>query len=107
MLAPMAPHITEELWQRLDHSTSLAWTQFPVVDEALLVDDTVEVPVQVNRKLRAVLTLPVRIRRRGVGGRARATHGCWPRWTAVRPAASSRCRVDSSTSWSERQMNPQ
>ena len=59
MLAPMAPHMTEELWQRLGHSTSLAWAQFPVVDDALLVDDTVEVPVQVNGKLRAVLTLPV------------------------------------------------
>jgi leucyl-tRNA synthetase len=58
MLAPLAPHIAEELWSRLGHSTSLAWAQFPIVDEALLVDDTVEVPVQVNGKLRAVITMP-------------------------------------------------
>ncbi|MFN2562753.1 MAG: leucine--tRNA ligase [Jatrophihabitans sp.] len=58
MLAPLAPHIAEELWSRLGHTSSLAWEGFPVVDESLLVDDTVEVPVQVNGKLRAVLTMP-------------------------------------------------
>jgi leucyl-tRNA synthetase len=58
MLAPLAPHIAEELWSRLGHTSSSAWAEFPVVDEALLVDDTVEVPVQVNGKLRAVLSLP-------------------------------------------------
>jgi leucyl-tRNA synthetase len=55
MLAPLAPHMAEELWSRLGHEASLAWTQFPVADEALLVDDTVEVPVQVNGKLRSVI----------------------------------------------------
>jgi leucyl-tRNA synthetase len=55
MLAPLAPHIAEELWSRLGHSSSLAWAAFPVADEALLIDDTVEVPVQVNGKLRSVI----------------------------------------------------
>ena len=58
MLAPLAPHIAEELWSRLGHSTSLAWAAFPEVDESLLVDDTVEIPVQVNGKLRAVINVP-------------------------------------------------
>jgi leucyl-tRNA synthetase len=58
MLAPLAPHIAEELWSRLGHSTSLAWEAYPTLDESMLVDDTVEVPVQVNGKLRAVLELP-------------------------------------------------
>ncbi len=58
MLAPLAPHIAEELWARLGHPSSLAWAPFPIADEALLVDDTVEVPVQVNGKLRAVLSVP-------------------------------------------------
>jgi leucyl-tRNA synthetase len=58
MLAPLAPHVAEELWARLGHEASLAWTQFPVVDEALLVDDIIEVPVQVNGKLRGVITVP-------------------------------------------------
>jgi leucyl-tRNA synthetase len=58
MLAPLAPHIAEELWSRLGHSSSLAWADFPVADEALLVDDTIQIPVQVNGKLRQVLTVP-------------------------------------------------
>jgi leucyl-tRNA synthetase len=58
MLAPLAPHVAEELWARLGHSESLAWHPFPVADEALLVDDTIEVPVQVNGKVRSVVQLP-------------------------------------------------
>jgi leucyl-tRNA synthetase len=58
MLAPLAPHVAEELWSRLGHTESLAWAPMPVADPALLVEDTVEVPVQVNGKLRAVLALP-------------------------------------------------
>ncbi|MDQ1750099.1 MAG: leucyl-tRNA synthetase, partial [Pseudonocardiales bacterium] len=58
MLAPLAPHVAEELWSRLGHSESLAWHPFPVADEALLIDDTIEVPVQVNGKVRSVVQLP-------------------------------------------------
>ncbi|SDJ06213.1 leucyl-tRNA synthetase [Frankineae bacterium MT45] len=58
MLAPLAPHAAEELWSRLGHDTSLAWTDFPVADEALLVDDSVSIPVQVNGKVKTVLTVP-------------------------------------------------
>ena len=52
MLAPLAPHLAEELWLRLGHTTSLAHGPFPVADPAYLVDDTVEYPVQVNGKVR-------------------------------------------------------
>ncbi len=55
MLAPLAPHIAEELWSRLGHAASVAWEPFPVADPALLVEETVEVPVQVNGKLRSVV----------------------------------------------------
>ncbi len=58
MIAPLAPHIAEELWARLGHESSLAWEAFPVADPALLVDETVEVPVQVNGKVRAVIRVP-------------------------------------------------
>jgi leucyl-tRNA synthetase len=58
MLAPLAPHIAEEMWSRLGHDSSLAWETFPVADEALLVEDTIEVPVQVNGKVRAVIMVP-------------------------------------------------
>jgi leucyl-tRNA synthetase len=52
MLAPLAPHLAEELWLRLGHTTSLAHGPFPVADPVYLVDDTVEYPVQVNGKVR-------------------------------------------------------
>ncbi|MGO9350920.1 MAG: leucine--tRNA ligase [Mycobacterium sp.] len=52
MLAPLAPHLAEELWLRLGHTTSLAHGPFPESDPAYLVDDTVEYPVQVNGKVR-------------------------------------------------------
>ncbi|WP_424399002.1 leucine--tRNA ligase [Mycobacterium uberis] len=53
MLAPLAPHLAEELWLRLGYTTSLAHGPFPEVDLAYLVDDTVEYPVQVNGKIRS------------------------------------------------------
>jgi leucyl-tRNA synthetase len=58
MLAPLAPHIAEEMWSRLGHSGSLTWVDFPVADPQLLVDDTIEVPVQINGKKRAVVIMP-------------------------------------------------
>ncbi|HEX3336172.1 MAG TPA: leucine--tRNA ligase [Jatrophihabitans sp.] len=57
MLAPLAPHNADELWSRLGHETSMAWAAFPVADPAMLVDDTIEVPVQVNGKLRSVIMI--------------------------------------------------
>lgn len=58
LLAPFAPHIGEELWSRLGHHGTLAYEPWPVYDEAKLVADTVEVPVQVNGKKRAVINVP-------------------------------------------------
>ena len=52
LLAPFAPHIAEELWQRLGHTDTLAYADFPVADPALLVTETVTYPVQVNGKVR-------------------------------------------------------
>jgi leucyl-tRNA synthetase len=58
LLAPLAPHISEELWSRLGHPESLAREPFPSADPALLVEDTVEVPVQINGKVRGRVTVP-------------------------------------------------
>jgi leucyl-tRNA synthetase len=58
MLAPLAPHIAEELWSRLGHDRTLAYEAFPEADPALLVDDTVEYPVQVNGKVRSHIVVP-------------------------------------------------
>jgi len=57
MLAPLAPHMAEELWLRLGNETSLAHGPFPQVDPAYLVVDTVEYPVQVNGKVRGRVTV--------------------------------------------------
>ncbi|WP_069161369.1 leucine--tRNA ligase [Nocardia altamirensis] len=53
MLAPLSPHIAEELWERLGHTESLAHGPFPVADPTLLVDESVEYPIQVNGKVRS------------------------------------------------------
>jgi leucyl-tRNA synthetase len=53
LLAPLAPHVGEELWHRLGHDDTVVWQRFPEPDRALLVDDTVEIPVQVRGKVRS------------------------------------------------------
>jgi leucyl-tRNA synthetase len=52
MVAPLAPHVAEELWGRLGHPTSLAYEPFPVADPDLLVEETVTCVVQVAGKVR-------------------------------------------------------
>ncbi|HIX13284.1 MAG TPA: leucine--tRNA ligase [Candidatus Anaerofilum faecale] len=54
---PFAPHITEEVWERMGHSDQLAYHPWPSYDEAKCVESTVEIAVQVNGKLRARLTV--------------------------------------------------
>ena len=58
MLAPLAPHIAEELWHRIAHARSLTYEPFPVANPAELVEDELEVPVQVNGKLRGRIVVP-------------------------------------------------
>jgi leucyl-tRNA synthetase len=57
MMAPLTPHLAEELWSRLGHADTLAYEPFPIADPALLVADTVEYPVQVNGKVRGHVTV--------------------------------------------------
>jgi leucyl-tRNA synthetase len=56
MLAPYAPHLAEELWSLLGHERSLAWEPWPAYNPALLKEQSVELVVQFNGKLRARLT---------------------------------------------------
>jgi leucyl-tRNA synthetase len=58
LLSPFAPHIAEELWNALGHSRTLAYEPWPSYDPVLLIEDTVEVPVQVNGKVRAKIIVP-------------------------------------------------
>jgi leucyl-tRNA synthetase len=59
MVAPLAPHVAEELWARLGHHDTLTYESFPVADAQWLVDDLVEVPVQINNKVRARVEVAV------------------------------------------------
>lgn len=59
LLSPIAPHMAEELWNRLGHEESLARATWPTYDEALLVENEIELPVQVNGKVRGKVTVPV------------------------------------------------
>jgi leucyl-tRNA synthetase len=72
LLAPMCPHIAEELWSILGHSETLAYAPFPVADPAYLVDDSVEYPIQVNGKVRARVTVPADASREDVQAAALA-----------------------------------
>jgi leucyl-tRNA synthetase len=58
LLAPLAPHLAEEIWNRLGHSGSLAREAWPKFDPAKLVESTLELPVQVNGKLRGTVSVP-------------------------------------------------
>ncbi|WP_167322405.1 leucine--tRNA ligase [Rhodococcoides kroppenstedtii] len=72
MLAPLAPHIAEELWTLLGHSGSLAHGPFPVADETWLVDDTVDYPIQVNGKVRSRISVAADASREAVQSAALA-----------------------------------
>ena len=58
LISPFAPHLAEELWSALGHGQSLAYEPWPPFDEALTRADEIEVPVQVNGKLRSKVMVP-------------------------------------------------
>ncbi|MEU3908747.1 leucine--tRNA ligase [Streptomyces goshikiensis] len=58
LIAPLAPHIAEELWQRLGHGDSVVHQDFPVADPAYVVDETVTCVVQIKGKVKARLEVP-------------------------------------------------
>ncbi len=58
ILAPLAPHIAEELWERLGHEDSLAYAAWPEFDAELLKTETIVIPVQVNGKIRGRIEIP-------------------------------------------------
>ncbi len=58
LLSPFAPHIAEELWEALGHAKTLAYEPWPKYDPELLVESTIELPVQINGKVRSKITVP-------------------------------------------------
>ncbi|MBQ8430723.1 MAG: leucine--tRNA ligase [Clostridia bacterium] len=61
LLNPICPYITEELWQELGHEDSVAYETWPTYDKAKLVSTEIEIPVQVNGKVRAKITVDVNL----------------------------------------------
>ena len=68
LLSLVAPYTAEEMWERLGHQPTVARAGWPVVDEALLVEDSVTAVVQVQGKVRARLDVPPDDQRRRPGG---------------------------------------
>lgn len=58
LLAPFAPHIAEELWSELGHTSTLTYEPWPKAESRYLIQESLEIPVQVNGKLRGVVTVP-------------------------------------------------
>ena len=57
LLSPFAPHIAEEVWEQLGHENSVFEAGWPTYDESEMKDDEIEVPVQINGKTRAIVTI--------------------------------------------------
>ncbi|GAB4192944.1 MAG: leucine--tRNA ligase [Phycisphaeraceae bacterium] len=72
LLSPIAPHICEELWHRLGNQQSVSVADWPKADPALLVEDMIEYPVQVNGKLRGKVTVPADADEKAIEEAARA-----------------------------------
>ena len=58
LLSPFAPHLAEELWALLGHAETLAYEPWPTFDPAMIVESEIEIPVQINGKLRARIRIP-------------------------------------------------
>ena len=58
MLSPIAPHIAEELWDRLGHGGTIAYEAWPIFDENKLIEEEIEIVIQVNGKVREKMNVP-------------------------------------------------
>ncbi len=98
LLQPWAPHVTEELWQRLGHERlwELPW---PEADPALLARETFQLVVQVNGKVRDRMEVPAGLPEEELVERAKGSAKCRRTWTARRSGRRSSCPGSSST-WS-------
>ena len=85
ILSPFAPHLAEEMWSRLGHSESLAYEPWPAWDEDILREDEIEVPVQVNGKLRGSILVPATADQAAIEAIALASEGFQRHAAGARP----------------------
>ena len=58
LLSPLVPHIAEELWEKLGYETSVVYASFPEANKAFLVEESIEIPIQINGKIRSKISVP-------------------------------------------------
>ena len=58
LLSPFAPHLAEELWEKLGHKESLVREKWPVYDPKLIEDEVIEIPIMVNGKVKSKINIP-------------------------------------------------
>jgi leucyl-tRNA synthetase len=59
LLSPFAPHLAEEVWEQMGNKGLVSLADWPTFDEAKTKDDTVEMPVQINGKVKSTVSLPI------------------------------------------------
>ena len=59
MISPYAPHLGEEIWNKLDKKNSIVYAKFPTLKSIYLIEDSFEYPISINGKMRAKLSLPL------------------------------------------------
>ena len=75
MLAPYAPHLGEELWQKLGNSNTIAYESWPTYKEEFCADDSCTIVVQINGKIRDKIEMPLNADKAEVEKAALATEG--------------------------------
>ena len=75
LIAPLAPHVAEELWEKLGHTKTLAYEPWPTYDEAMTKSDTMDIVVQVMGKKRGLITVSTTTSKEEIINLAKATEG--------------------------------
>lgn len=75
LIAPYAPHVAEEIWNRYGHKESIAYAAWPKFDEAKTIDDTITLSVQVNGKLRGTIEVDKKLDQAAILQTARESEG--------------------------------
>ncbi|HEY9766047.1 MAG TPA: class I tRNA ligase family protein, partial [Chroococcales cyanobacterium] len=79
LLSPFAPHLAEELWDKLGHGKTLAYEAWPTYEEALTVESEVELVVQINGKILARIVVPAEASQEEILAKAKSEEGIAPR----------------------------
>jgi leucyl-tRNA synthetase len=75
LLAPYAPHLAEEVWEKLGHNSTLAYNAWPKFENSLVTEDTVTLSIQINGKLRGTLIVDKAAGKDDIIAQARKTDG--------------------------------